>query len=430
MSTRPMPNHADLLLRGLLVALALGSSGVAQDVFGPLVASDVRSPGQRELAQLGELLVTWTERAGWPHVSGGDDLHPMSNRSLGDPCPEIAARLALFETRFGECPQEVEGWGSLASLAERVHGRLLVEYPAPAAAPGNFREPWYTWSGPRWLAVRALPAAAPGNFREPWYTWSGPSWLAVRALLLDIAGRRDEARELLLGDVERYWDGCCWPDLTEDLYVLACARAEFLDRAGDGDGALLWYHEAFFACEADELADMFGRTRVAADLVLARYAMLLAAAHERAAALTVVAHLERERPGSLGLALVGDVSHDTRVAPRFTLAESEQLAPSAAGGTTLFSLDLAETEPRWRWLGRAFVVGVEADPRTWRLIAGTVERFPERKAGNRYAPDCRTDLAVVSPDDPRIATFLALAKANRERDAADTPVPASRDATR
>jgi len=320
----------------------------------------------RELAELGSLLEAWVSRPDWPLDLPSRDRHPLSEVLDGDPCPAISARLALFSTRFKGDFRAAPGWVDFSALATRVHARLVAEYPAPAPGPLEIGTPWIS-----------------------------PAWLGVRALLLDSAGCSDDARELLFGDVQRSWDGCCVPDLSEDLYYLACARAQWLDRAGDSAGALRWYHEAFFRCEQDDLAQMFGRDRVARDLVLARYAILLADNHEPDAAASVLKVLEARDSGSLGLAVAASVlGHPTQA--------------SVASEVHVFAINLGasvfEDEPGHV---NAIVVGDVRDLTTWRVLACELARWPDRMRARRMRPDCGADLDVVDPDDPRVASLLA-----------------------
>ena len=92
------------------------------------------------------------------------------------------------------------------------------------------------------LLVATYPSPGPdaSYFGHP---WTAPGWTTARALLLELSGRAEEARSLLFGDEQRYWDGCCFFDLDESLYYLTKARADSLARTGDSAGALRWLHE-------------------------------------------------------------------------------------------------------------------------------------------------------------------------------------------
>ncbi len=348
---------------------AVGSSGAEWIV--PSAAVDAVG-GNREIAELSSLLQTWATRPDWPHLGPPKGASPFSVALDGDPTPAISSRLALFRTRFMIDAQECSGWSEFSASAARICDRLVAEYPAPAPGTSDIGEPWIA-----------------------------PAWIAVRALLLDVSGRHDEAHLLLFGDVERSWDGCCPADLSEDLFYLARARAEHLDRAGDARGALRWLHVAYFYCEYDKLADLFGRTRVASDLLMARYAILLTVAGEPDAAASVVRTLEARGRDSMGLAVERS-------------ALGERLSGVSKPAVTVFGIPLRDgTDGDYHGAGTAFVIGDPDVATTWKFVACSLPKFPDRKLKARIAPDCRTDLDVLDPSDARVIPFIQECVAQR-----------------
>ncbi|HEX5010887.1 MAG TPA: hypothetical protein VFY71_10840 [Planctomycetota bacterium] len=362
-------------MKGLLRATSLGcllacfaTHATAQDEStarpGPAQAGSAVQRAQHELADLRELLFQWVSRSDWPAGIGvAKDHHPLSEALDADPCPEISSRLALFRVRYGMNFRDVPGWDDFAAFAGRTYDRLVEEYCPPA----------------------------PGSSRYG-YRWCAPAWTSVRALLLDIAGRSDQARTVLFGDSERAWDGCCMSDLSEDLFYLARARADQLDRAGDSAGALRWLHEAYYRWGQDTWADLFGRPRIASDLVLARYAILLADSSELEAAHAVYRMLEA-KGDSLGLSVARTVLGD-------------RLSRAVTSTKSVFGVPIPVTGDEVLAGSTAFVVGDVRDAPTWRVLACSIPKFPERKATNRMAPDCDTDLDVVSPTDPRAVAIV------------------------
>jgi len=356
--------------------------------------------GRAELAALSSLLSAWAEQPDWPHVDRPEHAAGLSVLLDGDPTPAISTRLALFRTRFGLGFRECPGWPEFAALAGRIHARLVVEYPQPqdpAQRDSAQRDPEHPGSeqpdaqhpAPREPAERVQPAPALSD------SWNAPGWLGVRALLLDISGQSDEARHLLFGDgVARYWPGCCPYCSSESLFHLARSRAELLDRHGDQAGALRWLHEAYFQCEADQEAEMFGRPRVASDLMKARYALLLAEAGEFAAAAGVVSALAASDSGSLGLQVA-------------QTALADRLQAAAPSDVRVFGLQLSDgAEGLCFGAGMAFVVGDEHDAADWRLVACRLPKYPERRLSNRHQPDHGTDLEIVAPTDPRVLPLI------------------------
>lgn len=328
-------------------------SGQTQSVEADLIGAT------HEIAALRELLRAWADRPDWPQ-----DLRPaqtFSERLDGNPCPAISSRLALFRSRFGMDFRDAPGWSDVSGLAKEVYDRLVAEYPAPEPAE--------------------IPFA---------HTWLQPGWLTVRALLLDIAGDSEAARSLLFGDVTRFWDGGNPMDHSQDLFYLSGARAGFEDRRGNSNAALLWYHDAFYNCERDDVAEVFGRTRPARDLLLARYAILLADAGELEAAASIVRVLDADQPEPFGRSVVRSILGE-RLAGA---AESEVF--TVLNPPIAISRNWSATEA---W---AFIEGDRDDPTTWRVLACGVPRWPERKTG-RYMPDYRTDYVIVEPTDPRVA---------------------------
>lgn len=384
-----------------VVVLCVGAVGQAADgADGPPSASGapaVRAAGgdeaaaRAELFELRTLLDTWVAHIAWPHVGGRADNQTLVDVLDGDPTPAISARLALFPGRFGLDPHECDGWSELSSAAGSIHGRLLA-------------------------ALRAQGPAMP-HFSD---VWLAPQWVAARALLLEVSGRGDAARTLLLGDAERTWRGCCPYDLSEDLYWLTRARAEYLDRAGEAAAALRWYHEAFFWCEADEFAEDFGRPRVASDLALARYAALLAEAGELDAAAHVVRTLGPPDDEPLWLpeeaSLIGiEELFAVERAPDDDLQGlsvvrsllGDQLSSAADPAVSIFSVPLHDGSDAGSFgAGMAHLVGDADDLASWRVLAVRLPRFPERQHERRWMPDCGTDLIVVDPTDPRVLPLV------------------------
>lgn len=314
--------------------LALATSGLAQSAIADPVGAE------REIAELQAMLKDWIDRPDWPHLpdkQGQGDGH--SENLTGDPCPAISSRLALFQTRFAMGFRDVPVWAEFAELARHASDRLIAEYPAP--------EPNATAFGAAWIA---------------------PGWVAVRALLLDVAGETNDAKELLFGELDRYWDGCCYPCLSQDLFYVSRARAEYLDRAGDNEGALRWMHEAYYRCYQDDFADMFGRARPARDIFLARYAILLADAGESEAAAGIVKVLEADGAESLGLSVT-----------RSKLGTS---LSGVSGSSVFVNVTPVSRPPEWeRPEAWAYIVGDPSDDSTWRVLAYAVHRFPRGGLG-------------------------------------------------
>lgn len=355
---------------GLLLSLSpsVRAQAAAADAIGASDAAHVAevadvAGGFQELGELRLLLESWSHQPDWPHMKAYIQAHPLSISLESDPTPEISSRLALFRTRFGCDFRDCPGWREISREAALTYERLRHEYPEP--------EPGSTRFGDEWL---------------------GPAWVGVRALLLDIAGRSDEARTLLFGDGERYWPGCCPYCLSESVFYVARARAEFLDRAGDPAGALQWLHEACYECDADEMGGVFGRPRPASDLVKARYAILLADAGELAAAAGEVDALEKQQPGSLGLSVA-------RAALADRLPETSTV--------TVFAVPLYDgTDGDWSGAGMAFIAGAARDAMTWHLLAVRLPKHPEKKLDSRLAPDCGSDLVLLAPTDARVSPFV------------------------
>ena len=340
----------------LLTLTLLTATAVAQRV------PDVDG-GRRELAELQALLVRWTKRADWPQLKR-DEGNPFSVALPGDPTPEISSRLVFFSTRFGLSPRQCPGWNDLARVAAEIYETQLKWHPYLDVAP---------------------------DLGESWFE---PGWIAARALLLDIAGRSDESKLLLFGDSRRTWPGCCPPCESESLFYIARARAEFLDRAGDSQGALLWLHEAWYENSADELAELFGRARDTKALLVGRYAILLAESGETKVAAGILHGLERHAADSLGLSLA-----------RATLGD--RLAVTATSGVTVRGVPLCDGSNGDSFgAGMAFIAGDPDVPDTWRLLACRLPKHPERSLGNRIAPDYSADLVVLMPDDPRVLPFV------------------------
>jgi hypothetical protein len=333
-------------------------------------APDLAS-GNSELAALREMLEDWAARPGWPRfkdaqLAGAQQRCPLSEAIEGDPCPEISTRLALFPARFGLSYRECPGWSALSESAARTYDDLTRRFPA--------HEPY--------LGLE--------RFAD---TWFKPAWTAVKALLLDISGRGDEARTVLFGASQRIWDGCCWPDLSEDLFYLTRARAEILDRAGETAAALRWYHEAYYRCFGDDMSELFGRPRPASDLLVARYAILLNEAGESAVAANILRKLDAN-PRSLALTVTRAVLGDEPL----VAAESQ---------VTVFAIPLRDGSCSDTYgAGTAFVIGNRDSPSTWRLAAVSLPDHPERSAGNRISPNCGEDLVVMDSSDARVRPFI------------------------
>jgi hypothetical protein len=320
--------------------------------------------GRAELAELQGLLRQWTQRADWPQLKHREGVCPLSVSVAGDPTPEISSRLACFSTRFGVRPRECPGWEELSRVAAEV-------YTAAVAAH-----------------------AKPDDWAVPGENWFEPGWVSARALLLDITGHGDEASTLLFGESPRIWAGCCPACLSESLFDIARARAEFLDRAGDAQGALLWLHEAWYENGADELAELFGRPRDVKGLLSGRYAVLLAESGDIEAAAGIVRWLESHAACALGSSIA-----------RATLGD--HLPESPGSRATVFAVPLCDgSSGDYYGAGMAFIAGDPDVPDTWRLLACRLPKHPERSLGNRIAPDYSADLVVLMPDDPRVLPFV------------------------
>ena len=342
------------LILGLTCLTAAPVAQRAPDVDG----------GRVELAELQGLLRLWTQRADWPELKPGEDMHPMSVSVPGDPTPEISSRLASFSSQFGLQPRECPGWMELSNAATEVYEVIVGQHPFLDVAP------------------------------KPGERWFEPGWISVRALLLDISGHSDEANALLFGESRRTWPGCCPPCLSESLFFIARARSEFLDRAGDAKGALLWLHEAWYQNTADELAGLFGRLRDVKGLMGGRYAVLLAESGEGGAAGGVLRLLEGHAEASLGLSIA-----------RATLGD--RTPATAASEEIVFAVPLHDdTSYPWSTPGMAYVSGNRGNPNSWQLLACRLPRHPERHLANRSRPDYAEDLVVLEPDDPRVLPFV------------------------
>ncbi len=364
-------------LRLILLPLCMAMIGCpidASPVEVTVAEVEANRPGEtsgsaREIAELHSMLSRWVDRPDWPRIASPWSNEDTASAALErDPCPVISARLALFASRYGLEYHDAPGWGALAQLAQHVLDRLVEEYPAPDPVTLRFGDEWV-----------------------------GARWISARALLLDMAGRRVEAQTLLFGDVDRYWDGCCMADLSEALFYLARARAELLDRTGDRQGALRWYHAAWFYCEFDPLAHEFGRPRLGADLTRVRYAWLLADAGELEAAADILGGAgvwDLPGPDTLGMSIARE-------------ALRSRLASSFADDVSLFTISLKDYRlGGWDGDDMAFAVGDTQDPATWRVLACSVPRFPERRTLSRLLPDCEADFEIVEPDDPRVAALV------------------------
>lgn len=333
----------------------------------PAPTSEASAPGRpasdpaaAELAALGALLQPLLERAEWPGdlwlgLGGDTDVAAAEARN---PLPAVSARLALFERRFGTPPQESLGWAAFQALARQLLGRMEA---APSEPVGD----------------GAL------DHRER----VEPPWLVARTLLLEILGRRDEARALLLHESPRWlWPGH-WMIEAQLVYVLVSERALHCDRAGAPDEALRWSLASWDWGTSDGLADHFGHHRTGIDWVLAHHAVLLAEAGEWTAVRTVLSDLERLRPDAAG----------TRFAQSW-LAEALDAHPATAA--QLVSLN-ARTDGR---RADVYAVGVPHDAATWRVLAA-VEWL--QAAYDRGEPHPGSELRALAPEDPRAAELIA-----------------------
>ncbi|MCB9896430.1 MAG: hypothetical protein H6825_00365 [Planctomycetes bacterium] len=337
-----------------------------------------------ELEELTAMLDAWTSRDGWPFFER-DSLLAYAVLP-DDPCPAISSRLALFATRFGVSYRDMPGFDVLAALAVGIEARLL--------------------------AARSEAGAGEESALDE--SWCYPGWLGVRALLLELSGRIDDAHALLFGDGPRWWTCCCPYHEWEGLFAVTRARADFLDRTGEREQALLWAHATYFYHAIDLIGPEMGHPRAALDLFLARYAELLADAGETDAARRVVAELRRDHAGSLGLAIASPPP--PWPGPPF-LVERDVALVDDPSGPAILGIDLRKSgSGPHGWNGTALLAGKEDDGAHWRLLGGIVSTDPENEQG--WDGPCYADYVVVGPDDPRVATFLARAKAEqRARDA-------------
>lgn len=340
---------------------------------GSVVAGPTE-PGElaaAELVELHSMLEHWAESPGWPHHEAPQGSHVLSAVIAGDPCPELSVRLAGFAKKFGQPYAECSAWPELAALADRVHERLIREFPAPGSD--------------------ALPVGS---------AWISPGWLGVRALLLELSGRTGAARQLLFGDGQRSWSGCCLPCLSEDLFYLSRSRAEFLDRSGESEAASLWYLEALHWCVADDLATMFDRPRLGADLAMGRLMDLLAKQGDHEASSAVWRTLARA---------------DAKAAET---SQEQHLAPAGVGalqldsGPTLFAISLDEADGPFPER-TALVLGDIAYPLGWRVLAARVPLSSSPTLGRRHPPRCDVDFELLAPGDARVGLPLMAMLAQR-----------------
>jgi len=355
---------ASLLLFVTALQAPAIQEAIAVEASAVCGAADLGSLAAQELIELHSMLEIWSELPGWPHLGTAQASSALSSVLVGDPCPEISVRLAGFAQRFGQPYAECPEWSELVALAVRVHGRLTVEYPAPESDD--------------------LPAIS---------AWTSPGWLGARALLLELSGRAAAARELLFGDGQRSWSGCCLPCLSEDLFYLCRSRAEFLDRAGESEAASLWYLEALHWCVSDDLATMFGRPRLGADLAMVRLMDLLTKQGDLEAACAVWRTLARA---------------DAKAAET---SQEQRLAPAGVGalqldsGPTLFAIPLSLEDDSFPER-TALVIGDVAYPLGWRVLGARVPLSASPVLGRRLSPRCDVDFELLAPGDTRVAPLV------------------------
>jgi hypothetical protein len=257
-----------------------------------------------------------------------------------DPGSVLAARLALFPQRFGIDPRAAREWAELTARAQRD---LDKAGDAGREITGHVRD---------------------------------ASAQLDRCVLLRILGRDDEADKLLAGVSLLDEDACLWCT-PEARVVWSQRQSERAESKGDDTAALAALHDAVFDLAAVEVPHQDPPQLLpGADLLLARYGLLLLRTQHEDLGLLVLQDLVRTRPDTDG----ARVAHD-ELDRRGALAGIEKarfLTTGVTADCSVIAVWYADEPVSMRWIAARLPAHEgESQPR---VVAFDPAAFAEARA--------------------------------------------------